>query len=279
MNRNVDFVENWCYNVARLWEFGGDFVLAQQRYDYIMNQLEEKGSVTVTDAANELSVSIETIRRDLIMLETHGKLKRVFGGAVRVGATKHFESFETRLDQNADLKAELSRYAVQMIDDGDIIVMESGSTATEMAKVLLKTDLNITIITHSNTVFNILKEKFRVVLIGGEYIKEDDCFGGTLAEDFLKRFHVHKAFVFPSSINFEHGIEGYLLNNAAICRTMVDIAERVFVLFDSEKIGTRALYCSMPLNPDFIYITDSKVTDAQKREFEKNGLVLISEEQ
>jgi DeoR family fructose operon transcriptional repressor len=262
-----------------LWKFGGFIVLAQARYDFYLGQLEQKGSIIATDIANELGVSIETVRRDLIMLETHGKLKRVFGGAVRVGGAKHFESFETRLDKNADLKAELSRYAVGMIDNGDIIVMESGSTATEMAKILLNSNLDITIITHSNTVFNILKEKFRVVLIGGEYIKEDDCFGGMLAEDFLKKFHVHKAFIFPSAINFEHGIEGYLLNNASIDRVMVDIADRTFVLFDSEKIGTRAMYSIMPLSPDFIYVTDSKVTDAQKREFEKMGLVLISEEQ
>ena len=254
-------------------------MLAQQRYDYILGQLKSKGSITATDVASELSVSIETVRRDLIMLETHGKLARVFGGAVHVGATNHFESFETRLDKNADLKAELSRYAVGMIDDGDIIVMESGSTATEMAKILLTSNLNITIITHSNTVFNILKEKFRVVLIGGEYIKEDDCFGGMLAEDFLKKFHVHKAFIFPSAINFEHGIEGFLLNNASIDRVMVDIADRTFVLFDSEKIGTRALYSIMTLNPEFIYITDSKVSDAQRKEFAEKGLVLIAEEQ
>ena len=272
-------MEVGCYNVARLWKFGGFVVLAQARYNHILEQLEQKGSITATDIANELSVSIETVRRDLIVLETHGKLKRVFGGAVRVGASKHFESFETRLDKNADLKSELSRYAVQMIDNGDIIVMESGSTAVEMAKILLTTKLDITIITHSNTVFNILKEKFRVVLIGGEYIKEDDCFGGMLAEDFLRNFHVHKAFIFPSAINFKNGIEGFLLDNASIDRVMVDIADRTFVLFDSEKIGTRALYSIMPLNPDFIYVTDSKVTDEQKKEFEEKGLVLISEEQ
>ena len=254
-------------------------MLAQQRYDFILGKIEQNGSVTVTDVASELEVSIETIRRDLIMLETHGKLQRVFGGAVRLGNPKRLESFETRLDQNADLKAELSRYAVQMIDDGDTVIIESGSTATEMAKVLLTTNLNITIITQSNTVFNILKEKFRVVLVGGEYLKEDDCFGGSLTEDFLKKFHGNKAFIFPSAINFENGIEGYLLKTLSMSRVMAEIADKVFVLFDSEKIGARALYCSMPLDPEFIYITDSKISDEHKAEFAKKGLVLISEEQ
>ena len=254
-------------------------MLAQQRYDFILGQLEANGSVTVTDAATELGVSFETIRRDLIMLETHGKLKRVFGGAVRIGNPQRLESFEIRLDHNADLKSELSRYAVGMIDDGDVVIIESGSTATEMAKVLLRTDLNITIITQSNSVFNILKEKFNIVLVGGEYIKEDDCFGGSLAEDFLKKFHGNKAFIFPSAISIEKGIECYLLKLMSMSRVMADIADKVFVLFDSEKIGARAMYRAMDLDPEFIYVTDSKVTDEQRTEFSKNGLLLIAEEQ
>lgn len=254
-------------------------MLAQKRYDYILDKIEKTGSVTVTDAATELEVSIETIRRDLIMLETHGKLKRVFGGAVRVGNPKRLESFETRLDQNSDLKAELSRYAVQMIDDGDVVIIESGSTATELAKVMLTTDLNITIITQSNTVFNILKEKFRVVLVGGEYFKEDDCFVGSLTEDFLKKFHGNKAFIFPSAINFQNGIECYMLKSLSMSRIMADIADKVFVLFDSAKMGARALYCVMPLDPEFIYVTDSSISEEDKAEFSRRGLVLISEEQ
>ncbi len=254
-------------------------MLAQQRYDYILNELEKAGSVTVNDVASALSVSIETVRRDLIMLETHGKLKRVFGGAVTIEGPKHFTSLESRLDQNADRKSELSKYAVSMIDSGDIIAMESGSTATEMAKVLLTTDLDITIITQSNTVFNILKEKFHVILIGGEYYKEDDCFGGTLAEEFLRKFHVNKSFVFPSALSPEHGIEAYLISTASIGRAMTEIADKVFVLADSDKIGARAMYKVMELDPEFIYITDSKVSKAVKSEFAERGLVLVTEEQ
>lgn len=254
-------------------------MLAQERYKYITEQLEVKNSVSVNDIAAALSVSIETVRRDLILLETHGKLKRVFGGAVAVENTQHFSSFESRLDQNTDLKAELSRYAVSLIDNGDIIAMESGSTAVEMAKVLLKSDLDITIITHSNTVFNILKDKFRIVLIGGEYYKEDDCFGGILAEEFLKRFHVNKSFIFPSAVSFENGIESYLLQTMSINRALAEISDRVFVCADSEKLGSRAMFRSLELDSDFIYVTDSKVSEEVKAQFAEKGFVLISEEQ
>ena len=134
-------------------------MLVQQRYKHILEKLEKTGSVVANDIATELSISPETVRRDLIMLETHGKLKRVFGGAVTVNVNNHFTEFESRLNQNTELKAELSRLAIKMIDNCDVIAVESGSTATEMAKLLLETDLDITVITQSNTVFNILKNK------------------------------------------------------------------------------------------------------------------------
>ncbi len=253
-------------------------MLAQQRYEYILGELTKTGSVTVNDIAAALSVSIETVRRDLIMLETHGKLKRVFGGAVTIEGPKHFTSFETRLDQNADLKAELSRYAVSMIDNGDIIAIESGSTAVEMSKILLTTDLDITIITQSNTVFNILKEKFHVILIGGEYYKEDDCFGGMLAEEFLRKFHVNKSFAFTSALSLDNGMESYLLATVPISRALTEIADKVFILADSDKLNSRAMYKVMELDPEFIYITDSKVSQEIKSAFNERGLVLISEE-
>ncbi len=254
-------------------------MLVQQRYKYILEKLEKNGSVVANDVAAELLISPETVRRDLIMLETHGKLKRVFGGAVTVNVNNHFTGFESRLNQNIELKAELSRYAVKMIDDGDVIAMEAGSTATEMAKFLLETNLDITVITQSNTVFNILKDKFCVVLVGGEYYKEDDCFGGNITEEFLRKFHVNKSFVFPSAISVKNGIEGYLLPTLSISRLLTEIADKVFVLADSEKFSTRAMYKVMDLDPEFIYVTDSKVKNEIKTEFAEKGLVLISEEQ
>lgn len=253
-------------------------MLAQQRYNHIMEQIEKTGSVVVNDVAAELSVSIETIRRDLIMLETHGKLKRVFGGAVALDAPRHFESLQSRLDQNTALKAELSRYAVSFIDNGDIIAMESGSTSTEMAKVLLSSDLNITIITHSDMVFNILKDKFKVVLIGGEYIPDDDCFAGALAEEFLKNFHVNKSFVFPSAVSLEHGIEGFVPQTKAMQRIFSSIADKTFVLADSDKFSARGMVKTLDLDPEFIFVTDSLISRDIKTEFAKRGLMLISGE-
>ncbi len=254
-------------------------MLAQARYEYITEQISKIGSVTVNGISSALSVSPETVRRDLIALEAHGKLKRVFGGAVAAEASNRFESLGSRLDTNRDKKAELSRYALGFVNDGDVIAVESGSTAAEFAKALLDSELNIIIITHSDTVFNILKNKFRVVLIGGEYISADDCFGGALAEEFLKKFHANKAFLFPSAISLEHGIEGFIPELQNMQLILSEIADQTFVLADSDKFNTRGMFKVLELKPDFIYITDSNIASDVKKAFSDSGMVLISEEQ
>lgn len=254
-------------------------MLAQQRYDRILSKIEQNGSVTVNEIAAELSVSIETVRRDLMMLETHGKLKRVFGGAVAPDHPKQLPSLEHRLDSNTENKLELSRYAASFIDEGDIIAIDSGSTVIELSKVLLKTFSDLTIITCSNTVFNILKEKFKVILIGGEYVKADDCFGGTLTESFLKMFHFTKAFISPSGISVKNGLETFLAETMALERIFISNADKTFVLTDSEKFGARATYKMCDLDPEFIYVTDGNISDETKKEFAEKGFLLISEEQ
>ena len=115
--------------------------------------------------------------------------------------------------------------------------------------------------------------------MGGEYYNEDDCFGGNITEEFLKRFHVNKSFVFPSALSVKNGIEGYVLPTLSISRLLTEIADKVFVLADSEKFSTRAMYKIMDLDPEFIYITVSQVKNKIKTEFAEKGFVLISEEQ
>ena len=254
-------------------------MLAQQRYEKIMSKIEQNGSVTVNEIARELSVSIETVRRDFVLLETHGKLKRVFGGAVASDRPNQLRSLERRLDSNIENKLELSRYAATFIVVGDTIAIDSGSTAIELANVLKSTFSDLTIITCSNTVFNILKEKFKVVLVGGEYVGADDCFGGSLTESFLKIFHFTKAFISPSAISVKNGLETFLAETMALQRILISNSEKTFVLADSEKFTSRATYKMCDLDPEFIYVTDSRVSEETKAEFAENGFLLVYEEQ
>lgn len=250
-------------------------MLVQQRHEFILNELDKKGSVTVADISSALSVSAETIRRDLILLETHGKLQRVFGGAVSVELPKHFETLAERFDRNTDLKYELSRYAANLIDEGDTLAIDSGSTAKVFAEVLAERFKALTIITYSNTVFNILKDKFKVILIGGEYIASDDFFGGHIAENMLGQFRFNKAVVFPVAISIKNGVETYTPQTMGLQRVMLSKADRVLVLADSDKFGAYAPMKVFDLSEEHIYVTDSKVNPETVKDFEEKGFVLV----
>ncbi len=253
-------------------------MLVQQRHEFILNELAKKGSVTVADVSTALSVSAETIRRDLILLETHGKLRRVFGGAVPTELPKHFESLQERFDRNTDLKYELSRYAANLIDEGDTVAIDSGSTAKIFAEVLAERFKSLTIITYSNTVFNILKDKFKVILIGGEYIASDDFFGGHIAENTLSQFRFNKAVVFPVAISLENGVETYTAATMGLQKVMLRKADRTLVLADSDKFGAYAPMKSFSLCDEHIYVTDSKINPETVKAFEENGFMLVTGE-
>lgn len=254
-------------------------MLAEQRHKFILDELAQNKSVTVNGVCAKLGVSAETVRRDLILLETHGKLRRVFGGAVPVELPAHFESLKERFDRNTELKSELSNFAADLIDEGDIVAIDSGSTAKEFALVLSKRFKDLTVVTYSNTVFNILKDKFPVILVGGEYKESDDYFVGHIAENTLKQLRFNKAVVFPVTLSVSGGIETYTLASVSLQQILMERADRTLVLADSDKFGGHALIKVCDLSEEHIYVTDSRVNPDTVKEFAENGLVLVSKEQ
>ena len=124
-------------------------MFANERYSIIINRLMKKGAVTVSKLAEDLNVSNETIRRDLLFLEQNGKLKRVFGGTVKLNEMKSFSDLKNRLNENMDLKQKLSECAVRLLKDGDIIAVDAGSTASAFIEQINGRFRNLTVITNS----------------------------------------------------------------------------------------------------------------------------------
>ena len=131
-------------------------MLASERIDYIRKELNKKGVVNVTELEKVFKVSTETVRRDLLKMEELKLLKRVHGGAVSINKMKSFETLTVRNKENYSLKLSLSKMACSTILDGDVIAIDSGSTAIVFAEELKKRFTNLTIVTHSLDVFNLL---------------------------------------------------------------------------------------------------------------------------
>lgn len=235
--------------------------------------IQTKGAVNVLNLVEVLGVSAETIRRDLLAMEGQGKLLRVHGGAIAKREMKPFYGLQERNKEYGRQKRELAVRAAGFVKSGDIIAIDSGSTAMIFAENLLSRDLQITVVTHSMDVFNILcqEEQIKLILIGGYYMPEEKTFYGEMALEALGRIHVQKAFLCPSGISHDTGIWDYQSDLVQIQKQLMQSADEVFVLADSSKFEKKAFLKLGDMSAKYRYITDSNLPDELRVLYQEKG--------
>lgn len=238
-------------------------MFADERYNEIIKLIEAKGSVTATELTRRFGVSAETIRRDLAHLEERGTLKRVYGGAVRIPQSRGLGKLEHRLYENNEQKRALSETAARYISDGDCIALDSGSTAYEFAKVLKERFDNLTIVTYSLDIIELLSDKtgFELICPGGKYLGGERVFGGIFTEEALLCQHVSKSFVFPSSVSEKYGVTISLDEFYPLERTLMKICDTLVILADSTKFETVSRFRLCGLDEVDLLITDASLSD------------------
>ena len=254
-------------------------MFAKERHTKILEMLKETGSVTTAQLVDACSVSIETIRRDLLILEESGMLQRVHGGAVAMGDMIAFRELPQRMQENVAQKQELCRTAMDFIKNGDTIGVDSGSTAVLFAEALKERFSDLTVITYSLDVFLILNQykNFRVILCGGDYYPTENCFVGVLALNMLSSLHVQKVFLFPTAVSLQHGIFDHESEVLIMQQTLRRIASQVFVLADSSKFEHTDLLKQEDMLPSYIYVTDSALSATLKAMYLENHIQIFTE--
>lgn len=249
-------------------------MLAEKRHKMIYEIIQSHGAVTTATLMNKFNVSIETIRRDLLSMEQKGLLKRVHGGAVELSGPKKFYDLNKRTEEFITEKRELSINAAAFINEGDTIFVDEGSTAISFSEVLKENFSNLTIVTHSLDVFNILyrHENFNVILCGGRFKKEENAFYGSLVLDALSKIYVQKAFIFPSAVSIELGICDYQEDLYQVQRKVLERSGLVYILADSSKFEKSALLKLDEMKNEYHYISDSKLSDELVKIYKENGI-------
>ena len=250
-------------------------MLSEQRYSRILELLAQNGIVKATDLMREFDVSSETVRRDLFLLEKKGHLKRVYGGAVASSAANI--PFSVRENDMRPQKEEIARKAISLISDGDIIAIDSGTTALVMAELLLQVEKRITVITHSLAAFQMLVQSpyFKVYLTGGEYLAEESALCGNITEENIKQFHVNKVFLCPVGVSLSHGYTEFFSQLASLSRTYLSIADKAVYLVDSSKFEHAALMKISEVSKKDIIITDSGLSDEMFELYEKKDITVL----
>lgn len=250
-------------------------MLSEERYRAIEEQIAQKGSVTVNALTETLNVSVETVRRDLVFLEAKGKLRRVFGGAVAVTSPVRFADYAERERTNLGQKEQIAEKLADLVCEGDIISVDSGTTPVAFAEELKRRFRRLTVITYSLRIFHLLKDSFDVILSGGEFYGKEEGFFGELAVRTVERLHAGKCFIFPSAVSVDYGVEDYVPSFVPVQEALIRSADHVIVAADSSKFSARALIRLCDLSPDHLYVTDAGISESVAAEFEKKGFSLM----
>jgi DeoR family L-fucose operon activator len=216
-------------------------MLVAERWQKIIQLVNERGSIRVTELSELCDVTEETIRRDLDKLESDGKLIRSHGGAISVREIHAEIPYHERETMNEEQKRNIAREAVNYVVDNDRIILDASTTAWYMAQHLPNRPLIV--ITNSLKVAMELstKDKIQVISTGGQLSPRSLSSVGPLAERSLDHYHVDKAFLSCKGLHLGRGISESNEQQALIKRKMISIADHVTILADYSKMGTQAL--------------------------------------
>lgn len=258
---------------------------ANDRERLISELLEGRGFVSFQELDRKLDASPATIRRDLERMARRGVLKRVRGGAERVGAGSQSAASETPLHlsgvpfhenigRNAAQKEAIGQAAAALCRPGEAVMIDGGSTTLRMCPYLAP--LNLQVLTNSLHIVSALLPQpgTRILLPAGAVFREQNIILSTEGEESLPRFHAPRLFLGAAAIGPQGLMQADVVLVAAE-RRLIEKADEIIVLVDSSKFAGPSGHVVCPLEDLDIVITDAGVTAAQRQMLEVAGIRLI----
>lgn len=242
----------------------------------ILELLQEEGTARVSYLSDAFKVSEPTIRQDLERLEQEGHIIREHGGAYLRSVSSQVRSLSLQHMENIDKKEIIARRAAEFINDGDRLILDSGSTVTEISK-LLKGRQDLTIVTNAINIALIVGAEygFELFVTGGEFKAPTLSLTGPKAQASLENVYVDKLFLATGGISpsFELTYPG--LADLPVKRAMMEAATTVYLVADSTKIGKRSFASLGSMQDVDVFITDSGIKEESRRQIEALGVSVV----
>lgn len=245
-----------------------------QRQREIMSRLRSGRTLSVTALAADLDVSDETIRRELRALEDHGVVIREHGGA-RIAAPVLEGPLHQRMEENADAKLRIARAAAELVPDGGIVFIDSGTTSCFIARQLVERR-SLTVITNSLRVASDLGgiNNNRLFLAAGQMDYDYRAFSDHSAQEYVRGFTPHLAILSVGGISIERGLMDFHPGEAEMSRIAYATSQQVLLAADSSKFGRYALVRTAALTDVDILVTDKELDDDYARAFAHAEVVI-----
>lgn len=251
-----------------------------QRRLQISELVRQHGSVQVSALARRFGVSLQTVRKDLRYLADRGVMARAYGGAIDAGAVGSIISpaepaYEAKRTIHREEKARIGRLAATLVQPGDTIAIDSGTTAIQLAEAL--PNIGVVVVTNDFGVLAALapKQAVRIVMLGGELRRKNMAFYGGLTEEALGDLHVDKLFLGVDGFDLDRGITTHYEPEAMLNRKMVAAAGAVIVITDSSKFGQVCLHRILPVTGLDTLITDLGAPEEIRQASQTLGFELL----
>jgi DeoR family fructose operon transcriptional repressor len=238
-------------------------MLQDERSERIVQYVNEKGFAKIKEIMDICQVSRPTVLRDLIKLENEGYLIRTHGGAKSIRKSTAFEPKQSwKEHQNAAEKMKIAAVAKEMIELGDTILLDSGTTTLMLARALTHFK-DITVITNDLMVAMTLSanEDIELVVLGGKRRKGVYSLIGPFAERILEQLNVDKAFIGADSVDLHKGITNSNIEESTIKKMILDCSKQNILLADSSKFNNVAFVKIADLDRIHTIVTDAGITE------------------
>ncbi|MCP4178025.1 MAG: DeoR/GlpR transcriptional regulator [bacterium] len=253
-------------------------MFAEERRNKILDILDSNKEVNVKSLSDLFEVSEVIIRKDLKKLEENNQLQRTHGGAIpsrRHAVTSNINSRVIKINKE---KIKIAELGFKQINNGDSILLDSSSINLEIAKLIHKSTLQITVITNMLEIAHILAgtENISVICTGGHFHSKIGVFCGSLTIDNIKKFNVDKLFLGVAGININKGyLSNFDIDEGKTKNVMIDISSQIYLIAETSKFYQDALYNFTSIDKIDKIITDSALEPELINKLNKYNIDLI----
>ena len=249
--------------------------LAPERLDRLRDIIRREGVSRLDELCRLLKVSAATMRRDLDILESHGTIRRVHGGAVSIESRLEEPLFDDKASLAAREKLHIAESAAATIVPGNTLFLDGGSTVLLLARLLAdRTD--VTVVTNSlRAAIELSGRGPRLIVTGGQLRRVSETMVGPLSHEVLQQLRVDKAFMGTIGLSLEEGLTTTDPDEAYTKRQVLSHAREVIVLADNSKIGKVSFSAFAQIGDIDMLITDKKANEGFVRELRKQKIKVV----
>lgn len=251
-------------------------LLGEARRMKILEWLQEEGTARVRTLADAFGVSEVTVRQDLEKLEGEGHIVREHGGAFLKSVTQQVQAMALHHMVNMDAKRRIARVAAAMVSDGETLILDSGSTTTEIAVHLAERE-RLTVITNALNIALLLGglQTFEVHMPGGLFKAPTLSLSGERSAEYFRGLYAQKLFLATGAVSLDAGLTFPSLSDISAKRAMIETADEVILVADSSKIGKRSFSSLGGIELLHTLVTDKGIRDEDRAGFEKAGVRVV----